>query len=101
MSKKTMDIIAIVLGIIRKLGPVMMLAGFLWMIGIAGTSDLEAEIGEILHSNSWYIINSLKALTLFAAGFGCYGYAYPIYRAIKRANRNYIVRCYNEIKRGA
>lgn len=97
MNKKSRDIIAIILGILQKLGPVMMVTAFIWMLGLAGASDFEAEFGEILHPFSWYVTNGLKAIALMVTGACCYEYAYPVYRAIRKANRKYIVKCYREI----
>lgn len=54
--------------LLRYAGATLMAIGFFYILGIAGTSDYESEIHEILHPSSWYWIHSLIGLAIMAIG---------------------------------
>ena len=97
MSKKCMEFLGVVCGILKLAGPVMMFIGFFWMIGIAGISDFESEIGEILHPFSWYLVQIIKASAFTAVGYILDKYMVSFYRWIRRTNRRYIINRYQEL----
>ena len=102
MSKKTITVLGIIFRILEILGPWLVGIGFIWLLGTAGTSDMEYELHTILHPNSWYFIQGIKAVAMMLVGTVLTDCARPIYRSICRANRRYIARRYHEYygKRG-
>lgn len=87
MSKKSKRRLAKVL---RYAGATLMGFGFFYILGVAGTSDFESEIGQILHPSSWYWIHGLIGLALMGIGSfldehkrECYWFIVHIVRFIK------------------
>lgn len=54
--------------VLRYAGATLMGFGFFYILGVAGTSDFESEIGQILHPSSWYWIHGLIGLVLMGIG---------------------------------
>lgn len=50
------------------LGVTLIGIGFFYLLGVAGESDYESEIGQILHPSSWYWIHGLIGVTIMAIG---------------------------------
>lgn len=89
MTRKEMDRINLGLGIMRRTGQVLLIVGFVGALGIVGTSDLETELGEILHPSEWYTRMICIYMLITAAGAVLAGIAKPIYRWIRRVNYFY------------
>ena len=43
--------------VLRYAGATLMGFGFFYILGVAGESDFESEIHQILHPSSWYWIH--------------------------------------------
>lgn len=43
------------LDIAQLVGDALIVIGFIGVLGVAGTSDYENEVGQILHSFYWYV----------------------------------------------
>ena len=98
MTRKGLDRINIALGITKMLGIGTMAAGAIVCIGTVGTSDLEAEMREILHPFSWYVLHEAIGIGLIMVGFGVERSCLPLWRWIKRTNYIWELgkRTYNE-----
>lgn len=49
-------------------GAILMLLGFIYILGVAGESDFESEIHQILHPSSWYLVHGLIGLLIMSIG---------------------------------
>lgn len=86
MTRKGLHRINIALGITRLVAVGTMFAGGFLVIGTVGTSDLEAELMEILHPWSWYVAHIAMGVGLVLLGMGVYKSCYPLWKWIKRTN---------------
>lgn len=65
MSKKSKRRLA---KFLHYAGAVMMGIGFFYVLGVAGESDFESEIHQILHPDSWYWVHSLVGIAIMLLG---------------------------------
>lgn len=86
MNRKQINRLSLGLGIMRRIGQILIVVGFIGAVGVVGTSDLEAEIGEILHPNSWYTTMTLIYLAVITLGYFLASIAKPIYKKIRKIN---------------
>lgn len=89
MKKAQLDHIGIALGVVRLAGYATAAVGALGLIGVVGTSDLEAEIGKILHPQSWYFWMTVRYMAFIAVGACAAKSMKPICRWIRRTNYFY------------
>lgn len=89
MKKAQLDYIGVALGVIRLAGYTAAAIGAFGLVGVAGTSDLEAELGQILHPQSWYLLMIIRYSVVIAVG-SCVGKSMkPIWKWIRRTNYFY------------
>lgn len=100
MKKAQLDYIGIALGVVRLVSYAAVTVGAFGLIGVVGTSDLESEIGQVLHPQSWYFWMMAKYIAVIAVG-ACVGSSTkPLWRWIRRTNYFYELgkRTYNSGK---
>lgn len=89
MKKAQLDYIGITLGVVRLVSYAAVAVGAFGLIGVVGTSDLESEIGQILHPQSWYFWMMVRYIAVIAVG-ACVGNSMkPLWRWIRRTNYFY------------
>lgn len=89
MKRAQLDRIGVACGVVRLISYAAAVIGAVGLIGVVGTSDLESELGYILHPSSWYFLRTVGFLALTVISFSLGKSMKPIWKWIRRTNYFY------------